>query len=141
MEDTEKKEKSILFYQKSTGYLCFRYPHDYQPESDKDFIEVSEDELYETLECPYGKIWAVRDGSLELIDDAELQATEEYKANAVADEISSLKRYLTDTDYVISKLNELKLEDEEEYEAAKAEYSETLKKRKEARARINELEG
>lgn len=57
------------------------------------------------------------------------------------DEIRSLKSYLSETDYVISKLNELKLEDdEEEYEKTKSEYAEVLAKRKEARKRINELE-
>ena len=57
------------------------------------------------------------------------------------DEIRSLKEYLTSTDYVVSKLNELKLEDDEtEYVKAKTEYADVLKKRKEARARINELE-
>jgi len=57
------------------------------------------------------------------------------------DEIRSLKEYLTSTDYVVSKLNELKLEDDEsEYVKAKTEYADVLKKRKEARARINALE-
>ena len=57
-----------------------------------------------------------------------------------ANQIASCKNYLSSTDYVISKLNELKLEDEEEYEKAKEEYKEVLAKRKEARAKINELE-
>ena len=56
------------------------------------------------------------------------------------DEIMNLKNYLASTDYVISKLNELKLEDDEEYEKTKADYAEVLVKRKEARAKINELE-
>ena len=56
------------------------------------------------------------------------------------DEIMNLKNYLASTDYVISKLNELKLEDDEEYEKTKADYTEVLVKRKEARTKINELE-
>ena len=56
-------------------------------------------------------------------------------------EIETLKSYLDSTDYVIAKLNELKLEDEAEFEKAKAEYKEVLDKRKEARNKINELEG
>lgn len=58
----------------------------------------------------------------------------------IANEIGSLKDYLSETDYVISKLNELKLEDDAEYEKTKSEYAEVLAKRKEARKRINELE-
>ena len=50
-----------------------------------------------------------------------------------------LEQYLADTDYVIAKLNELKLEDDAEYEAEKTNYAEVLTKRKEARKRINEI--
>jgi hypothetical protein len=51
----------------------------------------------------------------------------------------SLEQYLANTDYVIAKLNELKLEDDAEYEIEKANYAEVLAKRKEARKRINEI--
>lgn len=56
-------------------------------------------------------------------------------------EIATLKSYLDSTDYVIAKLNELKLEDEVEFEKAKIEYKDILAKRKEARERINKLGG
>ena len=55
-------------------------------------------------------------------------------------EIETLKSYLDSTDYVIAKLNELKLEDEAEFEKAKIEYKDILAKRKEAREKINQLE-
>ena len=55
-------------------------------------------------------------------------------------EIETLKSYLDSTDYVIAKLNELKLEDEAEFEKAKIEYKDILDKRKEARVKINQLE-
>ena len=54
-------------------------------------------------------------------------------------ELETLKSYLDSTDYVIAKLNELKLEDEAEFEKAKIEYKDILAKRKEARAKINQL--
>ena len=57
-----------------------------------------------------------------------------------ANQIASCKDYLSSTDYVISKLNELKLEDEAQFEKAKIEYKDILTKRKEARAKINQLE-
>lgn len=50
-----------------------------------------------------------------------------------------LEQYLSDTDYVITKLNELKLEDEDEYETEKIHYSDVLIQRKAARKRINEI--
>ena len=55
-------------------------------------------------------------------------------------ELSELKQYLSSTDYVIIKLNEAKIEDEELFNSLKIEYNEVLTKRKEARKRINELE-
>ena len=42
---------------------------------------------------------------------------------------------------MISKLNEAKIESEEEYQNLKEKYQETLAKRAEARKRINELGG
>lgn len=135
------EEKTKVYFQKSTGFICHRYPYSYEPENENDFIEISAEEAEPTYQCPYGKIWAVKDGKPVLIDDEQVINTEEYKTEVKANEIATLKQYLSDTDYVISKLNELKLEDEAEYEAERAKYSDVLKKRKEARARINELEG
>lgn len=54
-------------------------------------------------------------------------------------EIAELKAYLASTDYVVAKLNELKLDDEAEYEKARTEYADVLARRKQSRARINEL--
>jgi hypothetical protein len=135
------EDKTKVYFQKSTGFICHRYPYSYEPENENDFIEISAEEAEPTYQCPYGKIWAVKDGKPVLIDDEQVINTEEYKAEVKANEMATLKQYLSDTDYVISKLNELKLEDEAEYEAERAKYSDVLKKRKEARARINELEG
>lgn len=103
-------------------------------------IEATDEELDSTYVCEWGTKWVVRDGRLELVEDTEITSTTEYKRYVIEKGMSASRSYLSDTDYVISKLNELKLEDEDEYETAKAEYSEVLAKRKEARKRINELE-
>lgn len=99
--------------------------------------EITEEEFLEKFDIGFDGCYYLK-SFLESPDEDYLSRKKQWDNQ---NEILELKRYLSDTDYVISKLNELKLEDEEEYEAAKAEYSETLKKRKEARARINELEG
>ena len=57
-----------------------------------------------------------------------------------AHEIKKLKRYLVETDYVITKLNEIKLVDPTNYEAELAKYQDILNKRKEARIKINNEE-
>lgn len=134
------EENTKVYYQKSTGFICHRYPYYYEPESKNDFITISIEEAEPTYQCPYDKIWAVKDGKPVLIDDEQVINTEKYKTEVKTNEIATLKQYLSDTDYVVAKLNELRLDDEDEYEAEKAKYSDVLKKRKEARAMINELE-
>ena len=110
----------------------------------RDYIEfkMKDDNIYR------GNVFAIDQDHLgffydvtSIIDDEKVINTEGYKAEVKANEIATLKRYLSDTDYVISKLNELKLEDEAEYEAEKIKYADILKKRKEARVKINELQG
>ena len=129
-----------IYYDKKTGYLCNRYPKNIEKTDDSPFIEV-EDELEEqTYAVEYGKFWKVVDGSLVIGDDIETQATQEYKDLVRSNEINEYQQYLNDTDYVITKLNEAKIEDEELFNSLKAKYAEVLIKRKEARMKINELE-
>ncbi|MDY4728656.1 MAG: hypothetical protein SPC26_00745 [Lactobacillus amylovorus] len=129
-----------VYYDKETGYLCERYPKDIEVKEDTPFIELPDEEVEETYIVEYGKFWAIKDNKLVKVDDIELQATEEYKQEIKNNEIADLKNYLNNTDYVIAKLNEAKIEDEELFEELKVKYAEILTKRKQARARINELE-
>ena len=129
-----------IYYDKETGYLCNRYPKDIEKTDTSLFIEVEDKDYEETFVHPYGLFWAVRDGALKLVDDVETQATEEYKTMVRNNEITELQQYLTDTDYIIIKLNEAKLEDDAEFATMKAQYSEQLTKRKKARSKINELQ-
>lgn len=129
-----------IYYDKETGYLCNRYPKDIEKTDTSLFIEVEDKDYEETFVHPYGLFWAVRDGALKLVDDVETQANEEYKTMVRNNEITELQQYLTDTDYIIIKLNEAKLEDDAEFETMKAQYSEQLTKRKKARSKINELQ-
>jgi hypothetical protein len=129
-----------VYYDKENGYLCERYPKDIEVKEDTPFIELPDEEVEETYIVEYGKFWAIKDNKLVKVDDEELQATEEYKQEIKNNEIADLKRYLDNTDYVIAKLNEAKIEDEDLFEELKVKYAEILTKRKQARARINELE-
>lgn len=99
---------------------------------DEDFVEM-DDDLFEKDELgDYYLKTFLNNPSSEYIERLQ-----NYK-NLL--EITSLKQYLSSTDYVIAKLQEAQLEDEEEYASLKEEYAEVLTKRKEARARIRELE-
>ena len=129
-----------VYYDKKTGYLCNRYPKDIEKTDDSPFIEVEDDIEEQTYAVEYGKFWKVVDGSLVISDDVETQATQEYKDLVRSNEINEYQQYLNDTDYVITKLNEAKIEDEKLFNSLKEKYAEILIKRKEARAKINELE-
>ena len=129
-----------IYYDKKTGYLCNRYPKDIEKTDDSPFIEVEDDLEEQTYAVEYGKFWKVVDGSLVIGDDIETQATQEYKDLVRYNEINKYQQYLNDTDYVITKLNEAKIEDEELFNSLKEKYAEILTKRKEARTKINELE-
>ena len=133
-------EKIKIYYDKETGYLCNRYPKDIEVKKDTPFVEVNEEEANKTYCVEYGKFWAVRDNKLVKVDDLEVINSQEYKDMLKENEIDSLKQYLSETDYVITKLNEAKIEDEELFNQLKIEYSDILMKRKKARTRINELE-
>lgn len=133
-------EKIKIYYDKKTGYLCNRYPKDIEKTEDSPFIEVEKDIEEQTYAVEYGKFWKVVDGSLVIGDDIETQETQEYKDLVRSSEINEYRQYLNDTDYVITKLNEAKIEDEELFNSLKEKYAEILTKRKEARAKINELE-
>ena len=92
-----------------------------------------DDELFDTGfdGCYYLKTF------LASPNEAYLERKKKFENNQ---EIETLKYYLSSTDYVVAKLNELKLEDEAEFEKAKIEYKDILAKRKEAREKINQLE-
>ena len=129
-----------VYYDKKTGYLCNRYPKDIEQTDDSPFIEVEDEIEEQTYAVEYGKFWKVVNGSLVIGDDIETQATQEYKDLVRSNEINEYQQYLNDTDYVITKLNEAKIEDENLFNSLKEKYAEILTKRKEARAKINELE-
>lgn len=129
-----------VYYDKKTGYLCNRYPKDIEKTDDSPFIEVEDEIEQQTYAVEYGKFWKVVDGSLVIGDDIETQATQEYKDLVRSSEINEYQQYLNDTDYVITKLNEAKIEDKDLFNSLKEKYAEVLTKRKEARAKINELE-
>lgn len=128
-----------IYYNKD-GFICNRYPHNYQIDDKNRFIEAEKEDFDKTMSCPVGYIWSVVNGKPELtLDPDETEAKKRLDIEK-GNQLATLKAYLSETDYVISKLNELKLDDDGEYEKARAEYAEVLTKRKEARKRIDELE-
>ena len=134
-------EKKKFYYNPTTYEIERRAFYDEVEDKDLPFIELTFEEWEEKLSSlSYGYKKVYLNGEIQEILDEKVINTIEYKNIQKEWEIKKLKRYLSDTDYVITKLNEAKIEDENLFNSLKTEYSDILTKRKEARARINELE-
>lgn len=128
-----------LYYDKDTGFVSERYPHNYKKDESV-FVEVEDDLYNKTFSVDTGYIWKVENGVPVIVEDTDENEKRELKRLKLSNLLCDYKQYLADTDYIITKLNEAKLEDDAEFEAMKAQYSEQLSKRKEARSKINELQ-
>ena len=134
-------EKKKFYYNPTTYEIERRAFYDEVENKDLPFIELTFEEWEEKLSSlSYGYKKVYLNGEIQEVLDEKVINTIEYKNIQKEWEIKKLKRYLTDTDYVITKLNEAKIEDEDLFNSLKTEYSDILAKRKEARVRINELE-
>ena len=134
-------EKKKFYYNPTTYEIERRAFYDEVEDKNLPFIELTFEEWEEKLSSlSYGYKKVYLNGEIQEVLDENVINTIEYKNIQKEWEIKKLKRYLSDTDYVITKLNEAKIEDENLFNSLKTEYSDILAKRKEARARINELE-
>lgn len=134
-------EKKKFYYNPTTYEIERRAFYDEVEDKDLPFIELTFEEWEEKLSSlSYGYKKVYLNGEIQEVLDENVINTIEYKNIQKEWEIKKLKRYLSDTDYVITKLNEAKIEDEELFNSLKVEYADILAKRKEARVRINELE-
>ena len=134
-------EKKKFYYNPTTYEIERRAFYDEVEDKDLPFIELTFEEWEEKLSSlSYGYKKVYLNGEIQEVLDENVINTIEYKNIQKEWEIKKLKRYLSNTDYIITKLNEAKIEDENLFNSLKTEYSNILAKRKEARARINELE-
>ena len=133
--------KKKFYYDEKTGVIEITPFYDEEKEKNLPYIELTYEEWERELStCSYGFRKAYRDGKIIEVADEEVQASEEYQKNIKEIEVSELKNYLAETDYIITKLNEAKIEDDALFEELKTKYADVITKRKEARERINELE-
>lgn len=134
-------EKKKFYYNPTTYEIERRAFYDEVEDKDLPFIELTFEEWEEKLSSlSYGYKKVYLNGEIQEVLDEKVINTIEYKNIQKEWEIKKLKRYLSDTDYIITKLNEAKIEDEDLFNSLKTKYSDILTKRKEARVRINELE-
>ena len=128
-----------LYYDKETGFVSERHPHNYKKDEGV-FIEVEDDAYEQTFSVSTGYIWKVENGAPVIVEDPDENSQKELKRINLNNLLCYYDQYLADTYYIITKLNEAKLEDDIEFETLKAQYSEQLAKRKEVRSKINELQ-
>ena len=133
--------KKKFYYDENTGVIEVTPFYNEEKEKNLPYIELTFEEWERELaNCSYGFKKAYRDGKIIEVADEEVQASEEYQKNIKEIEVSELKTYLSATDYIITKLNEAKIEDDALFEELKTKYADVITKRKEARERINTLE-
>lgn len=128
------------YYDKATYIIENNCYHEEQEIKDMPFIELTFDEWCKKMSCGKSNyVFAYING--EIVEIPNPTKTNDIKREKMQKEINTLKMYLNETDYVITKLNESKIEDTEQvFNDLKLKYSDTLTKRKNARNRINELE-
>ena len=128
-------------YYKNNGFVCDRYPYDLKPEENDPFIEVSDDDFELTIGTPTSRIPVVKDGKFAYIDYERYINSYEYNRDKILREIRKLKKALSETDYVVTKLQESKLiDDSSTYSTLQANYKDKITERKQTRNKINELE-
>lgn len=128
-----------VYYDKNTGILCDRNRDDIIQKEDSPYIEVSDEDYEKTFISEAGKCWAVKNGKLEVIDDEVQQNMPIYKRMIINNKICEQKAILKNTDYIIQKLQESQILNEN-FEELKEKYANQLQQRKSAREKINELE-
>lgn len=111
-----------------------------EKENELNYIEIDDTSYNDLFSCEWGKKYIVKNKKVELVEDKNITSIDEYKSWLIEQQIQDCQNYLTRTDYVISKLSELKLEDEDTYNKELEKYKEVLEKRKECRTKINALQ-
>ena len=133
-----EENKYTIYYEKLTGKVILEIDNEKKEKEEK--IEIEEKDYQKVFVVPFGKMWIVKDNFLHLVDNEEVMSTKEYKEYYLKNQINEYRHYLIDTDYIIAKLQEVQLTDENEYQELLFKYKDTLSQRKLAREKVNNLE-
>lgn len=105
---------------------------------------LDNEETSEQAQQEYSEVaqWCCDGQEYRIVEDGDYYKVEPIPAPSKEEqsqfEIAKLKQYLADTDYISNKL--IEAIDDAELQDLKEKYADILRKRREARARINELE-
>ena len=138
MENSDSETKKKIYYDSDGDVvICDRV---YASEHSLSSREVTQAEFDGTFSHPYTQKWTVKDGKLALADDEDRINDEYNQAMLKRNEIASLQGYLDETDYVITKLQEISLTGtSDEFDEAKAKYADVIAKRKETRQKLKDI--
>lgn len=103
-------ESKKIFYNEK-GWVCQRYPYDLPIDNDNRYIEVDREEYEKTLTSPLYYAWRVVDGQLVNVhyDDLPPDWALQEKKEILVQKIEDAQNFLSETDYVIIKINEARL--------------------------------
>lgn len=130
-----------LYYKAKNGYVCQRYPYDLPIEEGDPYIELEEEEFEFSKGVDSTTIPIIKNGVLTSIEYKRYTNSLEHQKFLIECKIKRFKRVLSDTDYIISKLQEISLiGTDEELIKMKESYATQIEERKNAREQINLLE-
>lgn len=132
-----EKTSKLAHYDKDSFKLLGWYDEEIHTDIPSPTVEISYEEWQNALHGLCNKV-NVEDKTLSLYD---FRTEEERMADENRIAVENSKEYLSSTDWIIAKINEVMIEGtEEEILATKEKYAVELQKRKEAREVINELD-
>lgn len=135
------EEKRKVRYDADTGVVDMTPFYDIKddPSDGRPYVEMTVGQWHDCLGSGlayYRKVY--RDGTITEEPDPAFE--KELAAERREQEAWEARKYLEDTDYVVSKINEATIDGDEARMEMVEKYADVLAKRKEARKRINELE-
>jgi hypothetical protein len=137
--EKENKITHKFHYNSKTRVIDVRPFFDDDSAVKNPYIQLTYEEWQSKLQCSCDcKVKAYIDGEIVDIDDPNPSTEKKIIINEIV--IAKNQQILSDTDYVITKLNELSLTGTvDELAAEKEKYADILQQRKNARDKINEL--
>jgi hypothetical protein len=137
MDNVQQTAK--FYYDATTGVIenhCFL---DAPLEQDKPYIILTYNEWCQKMQVGKQYYFKVYKNN-EIIEEPDPTKTKEIRISQINNQIYEDQDYLSKTDYIITKLNELQLVDDESFIAEKAKYATDLQARKDKRMEINALQ-
>ena len=135
----DSNDISKYYYDSSTGIIeghCF---YDIPAEQNKPYFTITFLEWQNKMQS--GKLNYVKAYiNNEIVEIPDPTKINEIRKTEIKEQIIEDEKYLTSTDYIIIKLQELQVEEDPTFATIKAQYATELQTRKDKRAEVNTLQ-